>query len=52
MIKIKSYGSLLLLSVVLLAACSKKQIKPKMLDGNEEITENMVINNKGIKPKK
>ena len=39
MIKIKSYGSLLLLSVVLLAACSKKQIQPKMLDGNEEITE-------------
>ena len=36
MINIKSYGSMLLLSVVLLAACSKKQIKPKNADVNSQ----------------
>ena len=36
MIKIKSYGPMLLLSVVLLAACSKQQIKPKSSDLNSE----------------
>ena len=36
MINMKSYGSMLLLSVVLLAACSKKQIKPKNADVNSQ----------------
>ena len=33
---IKKYGSLLLLSVVLLAACSKQKVQPKSADVNSE----------------